>query len=505
MSVTGHRRSRVDRWLAIAATAAAVAVVLLTGWRSPRGWVPTTDWALIEAQVRAVGHQWPSLGSPSALGFHHPGPLPVLALAPLYHLFGADPHALLMSTATLNAAALAGAAWTAWRRGGLVLVVLTLATLAWLAGSLPPGFLADPWNPWMAVIPFAWLLLLVWSVTVGDLVSLPVAVLVGSFVAQAHVGYVPIVGVLALLALGALAWPQWRDRRTRRHGLAGRGPAIVVAALSAAVLLGTWALPLSQQLFGAEGNAQVTVRALTRPDALPRLTAGGTAGLVSRELGLTAPWLGFDEPVQGLERSVVPGPVAGALVPLVLLAVGLWASWRDPTARRFVLVVATADAAGVAAMSRLEATHTYVYVVRFSWVLGAFTVLATVWALVCRAPWRRTRAVAAVLAGAMLAGGLVRVVALDASATVPVYDPAVHALEQSCVADLLPPLLADAGDAPVHVQGTEFWPIIAAPVINELERTGASVSVDPSLGFFLNRPGRPSRPDESLLRRGRPG
>jgi hypothetical protein len=63
------------------------------------------------------------------------------------------------------------------------LVVMLLVTRA-----LGVGFFLDPWNPYVIVLPLFAVVLLAWDATAGDLWALPVAIGIGSFVVQSHVG-----------------------------------------------------------------------------------------------------------------------------------------------------------------------------------------------------------------------------------------------------------------------------------------------------------------------------
>ena len=79
----------------------------------------------------------------------------------------------------------------------VVLLVLTLAN--------DTDLFVNPWNPWVAVLPFFTYLLLAWSLADGDIVVLPWLVGVGTFIIQAHVGYAPLV-VAAGIISALMAW-----------------------------------------------------------------------------------------------------------------------------------------------------------------------------------------------------------------------------------------------------------------------------------------------------------
>jgi hypothetical protein len=507
-----------DRAIAVGVTLVDVAVVVGRALAAPHDWLPTTDWALIELRVRDVGSSFPLLGAPSAARFHHPGPLLYLLLAPVYRLAGASPWALALSTAVVNAAAVAGTAWTAWRRGRLPLVVLTLAVLVWLLGSLPAAFTRDPWNPWMAVIPFFWFVLLVWSVVDDDLVALLLAAFVGSVVLQAHIGYLFLVGVAFGVMAVTVARGAWRRRTRDPDGWATHRRTVLTATLAAgAVLLVVWTPPLVQQLTTTPGNVSLGRQAFADSARRPRLTPAGTLDVLATETGGLAPWLTGDEPVDTIANIVIPGSAPTLIVPLALLAAGLALGWRNRSARRFVGVVAGADLVGALTVARLEADRVFPYVVRFLWALAALTALAALWAACTRVLTHSTGTatgdtrspaapatgrsghsirglVVVAVAGAVLLVGLGRF-GLRTGSDLPVYQTPGHVEEAACVRDLLPAVRADSAGRSVHLQFEEGdWPIINAAIANELDRTGTTVHVDEALAFFMDRPGRPVAP-----------
>src|SRR5436190_2093788 len=174
---------------------ALVAAASLLG----RHWYASADHAYEVLRIGDVGGQHtPLVGVASRFGWYHPGPLLFLLLAPSQRLLGET--GVLAGTAALNAAALVGVVVVVRRRGGTALVLWTGLLVAALVHALGPGLLLDPWNPWVALLPFLCFALLAWSVACGDHAALPWAVGVGSFVVQTHVGYGPlVVGLLGVV------------------------------------------------------------------------------------------------------------------------------------------------------------------------------------------------------------------------------------------------------------------------------------------------------------------
>ncbi|HEY3140727.1 MAG TPA: hypothetical protein VGJ86_06340 [Acidimicrobiales bacterium] len=62
--------------------------------------------------------------------------------------------------------------------------------------------LVEPWNPYVAVLPFLAYVICAWGAANGDRASLIAAVTAGSWCAQAHLGFVPLTLAVAVLALG---------------------------------------------------------------------------------------------------------------------------------------------------------------------------------------------------------------------------------------------------------------------------------------------------------------
>ena len=230
ISLVGRDRAAVAFAGLVVLTVAPVvaAAVSLVG----RHWHPASDLAIQLLQIDDVGSRHtPLTGVHSRYGWDHPGPLLLWLLAPFDRLFG--PTGVLVGVAVLNIAALLGALVIARRRGGVTLTAVVAAMLLVLTLANDTDLFVNPWNPWVAVLPFFTYVLLAWSVADGDVGTLPWLVGVGTFVVQAHVGYAPLVlgagvfaGAMARRAgrdHGALAGPRrGGDRRRRAVAAADR-------------------------------------------------------------------------------------------------------------------------------------------------------------------------------------------------------------------------------------------------------------------------------------------
>ena len=296
-----------------------------------RHWHPASDLALQLLQIDDVGgRHTPLTGAHSRYGWDHPGPLLFWLLAPFDWLFGTT--GVLVGTALLNTAAMVGALFVARRRGGVTLTALVAVMLLVLTLANDTDLFVNPWNPWVAVLPFFTYLLLAWSLADGDIVMLPWLIGVGSFIVQAHVGYAPLVLGAGVIG-GVMAW---RSRRVEDGG--GRLRSIAVVSIATAAVL--WLPPILQQLFSDEGNLAAIIEFFRDP---PEAQAGWRLawGIMGTELGPPGAWLAGGE--LGA-FGVLPGSTVPAVILLaVTVAAGVVAVRHGAAsaARLTVLVVAS--------------------------------------------------------------------------------------------------------------------------------------------------------------------
>jgi hypothetical protein len=411
-------------------------VALAVALRRP--WVPTGDWAAVEMAVRDVGTgDTPLVGAYSRFGWHHPGPLPFYALALPFRL-APDDRALLVAAAVVNLVATLGCVGVVarWPRTP---ERVALAGLAVFLGGLGPATLADPWNPTIALVPFALVLLLAVELAADRARwALPLAVGVGSFVVQAHLGMaLPVVIVLAVALVA-------RHRSGRPVPRRQWWVALAIAGV-------LWAPPLADQLAGDGNLAAIAEWTLgldeTGDDG--EVAENDDGRLPPVEIERTASWL-FDPTGMWLGRLdgawyAPPSttPAAGTLSPFGLVAtvVALYATVRlarrtatdddpdDDVARHRALpLVAGAGIAGLVLALALTRGVPYLYAFR-----PAAAGVMLVWVgLAVQARGTRAARIGAVatLAVALVAGGRAMVVGLDA-------EPPVHRLSAALV-DLRP-------------------------------------------------------------------
>ncbi|HMJ78533.1 MAG TPA: hypothetical protein VK507_21295 [Iamia sp.] len=232
------------------------------------GWVPIADEGVIALRAHDVlTTRTPALGQMSlasaAAGAptRSPGPLGYWVLAPAAQV---GPLWLVAAAAgALAALALAATVHLAGRRCGVALMVPVTAGLVLSARAFDPVNLAVGWNPSIGLAPMALLVLLAWSVGVGERGWLPLTVAVASFLAQVHVTFtLPAIAAVAVAVAGgwtpdALGW--WRGRRADGDAAPPRPP-LRPLVLAAAVGVVLWAIPLAQQLTRHPGNLTLLSR-----------------------------------------------------------------------------------------------------------------------------------------------------------------------------------------------------------------------------------------------------
>lgn len=365
-AATGRREAAGAVW-ALALLAALPALVLAVASLG-EGWQTAADHAPIELRVRDVGGaHTPLVGPYSRYGWNHPGPSLFYALAPAYRVVGSA-DGLLVGAALVNAAAAGVAVVIAGRRGGTALAALLAGGVLAMSLAMGTELLRDPWNPWIAVLPFLTCVVAAWAVTTGSTRSIPVAVAAGSFSAQAHVGYLPLVAACGLVVAAAIVahhgWrPPWRPW--------------VLAGVAVGVAL--WLPVAVEQVTGDPGN----LTELADQAGDPAEDPPGFDGVRSYLLPHLGPWPAWYEPTwldplgTGFRRPGLPIPPVGLAAFVAGTALVVWRRCRRPLL--LAGVVTATWAAGALAASQV--TGIGPYLTRWSWVLGLLLWLSASWSL----------------------------------------------------------------------------------------------------------------------------
>jgi hypothetical protein len=381
------------RSAALAALAVVVAIslaphVMAIARAATSGWMPSGDQAMEILRMHDVGGpNTPLVGPYSRFGWEHPGPLLFWLGAPALRLAG--PVGVMVLVGVINVAATIGAVAAARRLAGTSFALVVAAATAVMVHSHGAMKLIDPWNPWVTVLPLLCFLLCVpVAVTRGALWALVAAIASGSFVAQSHLGNVPVVVVAT--GVGVAWW--WRWERTPpvgsepgRRGAAARlrtwWPLGLVALL--------WAGPLVDLVVNAPGNlwdlARFAAGATEEPAPLDE-----SLGAAARELGVVPAWMGSNEGVWPVE----PAPAWTLLVPPALLLVGLAASRHRSgiyPVRPSGLVVYALAVHVIAAVAVTRTTGGLIpYVLRWTWPVAMLAFLVAVLPLVRLASGHRS-------------------------------------------------------------------------------------------------------------------
>lgn len=333
--LTGH--------LGLFLAAAAVALpVLIHGVIATKGYYPAVDDGTIAARSFDVWTADPPLlgqfslssarGAPAT---HSPGPL-LYWLVSVPARLGPD-WSFPLYMGLINVALLVMVITLARRRGGNALMWVVAGGLVLLIRALGPTNLYGIWNPWAALVPFVALIFVAWSVADGDRGLLAVAVLLASFVMQAHLTYV-LSPVMMLVVAVTAGWALWRSGRSD-HDLPGprwlrRPPAWFPWASSAAVGVLAWALPVYQQVTVRPGNMTLIFDAGSAGTA--RLGSGAGWSSLWRVVRLPPLWA---RPVADNEAYTgLGGPGLAAKVLVVGALVGFAALTALAVVRRDRLV-----------------------------------------------------------------------------------------------------------------------------------------------------------------------
>ncbi len=359
-------------------------------------WLPMGDRALIEMQVRGVfdTSHTPLLGPYSRYRWNHPGPVVYWVLAAPYHLLGRPSWALLVSTIALNAAATFTFLFALWRRGGLTLLLCGGAVVSLLLRSLGGDFLADPWNPYVTVLPLLAFLGVAWSAREGERWALPANAFLATFLVQSHVAYLIIVAGVTLWAalpfLRRIGQRLFRSdhpdvTRVRWLQLGRRHQHALIA--SVAIMTVCW-LPVLYDQARGRGNLADIARHFTRSATEPPAGYWEGAGIVARELGPDAPWYGTQE-LDSIIGGVVPRTwpdillIACALLALTAIVFTVHGDRRPFTHKAahmqsLALVVLGAGWFSVARINGIV----FDYLIRWWWAAAAFITLAALYAVV---------------------------------------------------------------------------------------------------------------------------
>ena len=370
----------------LAVTPIIVAVIAML---SGDAWFPAGDMAQAELHMRGFLSNPPLVGaagrivSDSGLQGSHPGPGLWVAMLPVYLLGGRSSHALLAAAASVHIVSVIIAVRLAVHRGGRLLAMLTaLAALVVIRAS-GSDFMIEPWNPWLAILPF-----MIFIFLVGELVApmgsarqkqlaLVGAIVVGSYCIQCHAGY-------AVLVVGALAAAVvvWVRDEYRSQDLTGHQPWSKVRQgliFGLTALLVVWLPVVIDQLRRKPGNVSILLEHFVSPSE-PTMGVTQAAKIIATQFNLFGLWLsgpGTDAPAEGWARYI------GCLL---MVSLWFWATWKvrkaDQSAMfRWQMMMAGFVLLGSFSILRIFGPY-YEYTVRWFWILSVVTATTSVFFLV---------------------------------------------------------------------------------------------------------------------------
>ncbi len=464
-------RHRIRSWavpIGVALVLIVPAIAALVVLADPT-WYPTGDMAQAELHLRGFWSHPPLVGaagrivSRDGVQGSHPGPSLWLAMYPVYVLGGQTSLSMMAAVASVNVVAMAVALWIAIRRGGWALAAILAGVTALLVRASGPEVFTEPWNPWLAIMPFLSFVLAAWSVTERDWPMAPIAVLAGSHAIQSHSGYLLVVGALLAAAAATGVVRSWgQDRRPMwRWGAVTLG----VAALA-------WLPPVIDQLRRDPGNLTILWQNFRYPNE-PYLAVSEVVDAVANQVSLFGPWL--------LGPDATGVSVIGTLLLLAGWAAAAWSAWRRRAGSELRLhgLLAVGVAAGVVSVSRIFGFY-FEYTVRWFWVLVGLVVVASAWSLWGELAARRADQRSGRWA---LAGTVAATLGVVAVATVQFADRAlVTGFEDSQVVGAL----VDDVEQGIDPEGrtlVRWWdPVVLGAtgfgLVLELERRGVSAGVD---------------------------
>ncbi len=462
-----------------------VAAVALRG----RAYFPVLDLAMTEFRVRDVlGGHTPLIGLPGRIGRFpeqgsHPGPMSFYLVAIGYRMLGSSAWAMLVGAIVVNIAAVGTAVALGFRRGGLWLAAAVSVWLLVAMRGYGIGVLSQPWNPYLPLVAWTVVVLAAWMVFEGDHRMLIPLVVAGTFCAQTHVPYLLL--CLGLFGVGALLTVvRWRrgDRRASNSLLWSIGVGFVL-----------WLPPLIDQLVRDPGNIRMLQQHFMNP---PEEPIGVTEGLkvLLRHLDVWHAVFGgggsggFVDAAYGAERSVFPG--------IVMLLVWLGAAFVAWRLRHRALLWLHATLAVTLALETMSIVRIFgkvwYYLTLWAWsVTVAMAIVSAATYVVALRRWRGDASRRPLLIGSVAAGALLATFSfgslLVAAADAEVPEPRLSAPLGALVSPTVQAVRSSTGAA-VGVDGqyvvtwsdAYFFGSQGYGLVNELERQGLRVGVDPT-------------------------
>lgn len=467
-----------ERWWTVGLIALIVVPLVVSAfylWFSVgTSYKPNTDWAIFELRARDVFDHGVFVGAYSRFGWNHPGPLLFYVLAVPYKLMGSRSISMHITALLVNGATLVTIGWVAFRRGRLPMVVAVLVPVSLLTHALGADLLRNPWNPYLPILPLLLLLLLCWSVAVGDLWMLPIAIGVASFAIQSHVG-LSLVSVAFLgLSLLGIVTRGFRTDAVERRVFWTRAAKVV--AVSTGVFAVLWFPVFYGTVVRHDGNLDKLVRFFTSSH---QDTAGITKGfqVLGLQWGPRPEWI-IGPRGMGVIGNQTIDPEWWVAIGLVIGAAAAFVAYRRRSFDTLWLAGFLIFGMAVAIVSVSNVVDLlYPYLTRWTWVFGAPLGILLLRGLWLAPPTERRTAVlrwampVSVVILAVLSA-METVDALNAGTPFAAEQGAEHVITREVLAHLPP------GKGPVLID-TSRGGIVAPGIALALERHGIPTEMVP--------------------------
>jgi hypothetical protein len=392
--------------LIIAPIVVAVVVVLF-GDR----WFPAGDMAQAELHMRGFLRHPPLVGAAGRIvsdsGFQgsHPGPSPWVAMLPVYLLGGRSSSALMAAAASVHIASIAWIMLLAWRRGGLVLAWSMAFGVLAVVRSAGTDFMIEPWNPWLALLPFIVFIFLILEIvdpknpyslrsssrfgSNPGVWHLVLAIVVGSHCVQSHAGYALL--VVPPLGLG-LVLTMMRGSRAKKiestRVLTTSTFTPLVAAVGTTFLI--WLAPFIDQMRRVPGNFTILIQHFGSPSE-PTIGLSRSWDILTSQLNVFGPWL--VGPAGSGSRIL---HWLGFIGFILLFGSAVVISRRNALRSHVITLAVLAGFMMLGAVSIVRIFGPYYeYTVRWLWMMSATTIAVSVWTLVICLQVRPSRSVPA--------------------------------------------------------------------------------------------------------------
>jgi len=297
-------------WAPVVVGMLPVLAMLLIGlWSVGDSRAPASDLAILEIATRNAMRGRQYLGAYSRYGWNHPGPAMFYWFAPFYQLTGRELGGLAVASITMSGLSVGLIIRTVQRTAGRAAAWATAAALPvfiWLVGF---DRVQSPWNPDVLLIAMGALGVVGAAAVLGRRWALPAGAFLACWVAQAHLGAIPL--ALALCAF-FVAFTLWLQRRELRRWIV---PGVLALAITGAM----WAPVIWENSTRTPGNVTKIIEFYERDDGSEPHSWSQSASAVSAAV-VGRHWTFADEELSA-------GWHAGTVVLVGIVAVGAVTGW----------------------------------------------------------------------------------------------------------------------------------------------------------------------------------